>query len=70
MLDALIGWATYILAISALVGVFILCWWLFGPPMMDRQRSFAFVAGGGSLAVITAVGVAVAAVLYSVALTK
>lgn len=42
MRDILLGALTFFLAIAALIGTIVAGHYLFGPPLMDRSRSFAF----------------------------
>lgn len=64
MRDALLGLLTYILALGALVGVIVLCMWLYGPPQAERARMVAFIVGGGALAVALALISAAGLIVY------
>lgn len=65
MRDVLLGFLSYVLGIGALIGTMLLCHYLFGPPMADRARSFAFNAGGGLLMFAVTVVLCTAGMLYA-----
>ena len=69
--DLFLGWLTYVMAISALIGVFVLARWLYGPPITDRDRSLTFVAGGGGLMIASVIlGIIAVAVTVSIRSTR
>ena len=65
MRDVLLGFLTYVLMIGAMIGTIMLCWYLFGPPQADRERSLAFVGGGGALLVAIVLLLAVAGIVFA-----
>lgn len=44
--DVAIGFCTWMVSISLLVGTWVASMHYFGPPIDDRQRSMAFIGGG------------------------
>ncbi len=65
MRDVLLGFLMWVLMIGALVGVCVLCQYLFGPPMADRARSMAFIGGGGALFIATLILAICGGIVYS-----
>lgn len=65
MRDVLLGYLTWILMVGALIGVCVLCMYLFGPPIVDRARSHAFIGGGGMLFIATLLLALVGGMIYS-----
>lgn len=44
--DVAIGFATWVVSISLLVGTWVASFHFFGPPNSDRDRAMAFIGGG------------------------
>ncbi len=44
--DVAIGFCTWMVSLSLLVGTWVASMYFFGPPSGDRERSMAFIGGG------------------------
>lgn len=52
MRDVLFGFLSYVVSIGAMIGTGLTWWYFFGPPIEDRDRSFAYTGGGGMVMLV------------------